>query len=297
MNRTRPTLRRWRVLSGCDPVSTSCSRARTSRGSRASRKPHAQEQEQHPDHDQAGDRLAREDLPHLVAEEGEQAEDHHQRHRSREQQQRRAQLAAQPDEDPADDRRAGRSRRRRRPSRAAPGSASAVTQALVVWPPKISGSSAGTRTNAASSVLPTRRGREKNGRPPTRLAIPIPPSRIASPPASAARFGEQRPLELDGADQLGDEDEPEQRHGPVEDVGRGLEVLVEQRQPRLVEAGQVVGDVPGRCLLITRTALHRRDFTPRAGHLLHPSSRRGGPGPAAPASPYPRAGEDRTDQQ
>ena len=63
-----------------------------------------------------------------------------------------------------------------------------MTQALVVWPPKISGSSAGTITNAASSPIPIERGREKKGRSRIRLTMPIATSRIARPPAIAARL-------------------------------------------------------------------------------------------------------------
>ena len=66
---------------------------------------------------------------------------------------------------------------------------------------------------------------------------------IATPPSTASTFCHQRPVELAGAEQLGEEDQPEQRRGAVEDVGRGREALDEHRQPGAPKLPLVGGDL------------------------------------------------------
>ena len=66
--------------------------------------------------------------------------------------------------------------------------ASAVTSALVIWPPNTSGSTAGTITNPASSTVPTSSGTASGGRPRRRLSSANAPSTMASPPAAAPRL-------------------------------------------------------------------------------------------------------------
>ena len=66
--------------------------------------------------------------------------------------------------------------------------AAAVTTALCAWPPKISGSRAGTITNAASSVLPIRLGIARAGRPRATLVATKAARITASAPAIASRF-------------------------------------------------------------------------------------------------------------
>jgi hypothetical protein len=63
-----------------------------------------------------------------------------------------------------------------------------VITALRHWPPKISGSRAGRRTNTPSSTRPTDSGRARYGRPRIRLRIAAAARRIASPPSTAATF-------------------------------------------------------------------------------------------------------------
>ena len=119
----------------------------------------------------------------------------------------------------------------------------AVTQALVVCPPKMSGSSAGTM-HERGELPDSDRAWTREERP---LTHPIDDADREDQDREAAgdrgEVGDQRPLELHGPEQLGEKDEREQRHSAVEDVGRRLEVLVEERQAGVVEALAVVGDI------------------------------------------------------
>jgi hypothetical protein len=65
------------------------------------------------------------------------------------------------------------------------------------------------------------------------------------------------PVELTGREQLGDEDQTEQRRGAVEDVGRGREPLDEQRQPGATKLTLVGADPVADC--------HGADCAPVSG--------------------------------
>ena len=122
--------------------------------------------------------------------------------------------------------------------------AATVVAALPSWPPKISGSSAGRMTNAASSVLPSRFGIARAGRPWSDVDDADRDEQDRDRRrATASTFCHQRPVELAGAEQLAEEDQPEQRRGAVEDVGRGREALDEHRQPGAPELPLVGGDL------------------------------------------------------
>jgi hypothetical protein len=176
----------------------------------------------------------REDLPHLVAHEGEQGEDHQQRDRAGEEHEGGHQLPPHAPPHPVEDRdqavrehRVDQQEDRQVHQRGDPGAAGLA--------PEDQRQERG-HEHESGLLHPAHVARHRVPRtaPP---AVDRRPGRQQDREAAGQRrhVREQRPLERDRAEHLADEHEGEQGRDAVEDVRGGGELLVEERQSGLTE--------------------------------------------------------------